>query len=382
MKRRIACVVMALVLVIGLLPLGAISTKAASYLNYSENLVNLIKQFEGFSASAYWDVNQWTIGYGTTGYAGQTISEAEADLVLRDRLNTINAKINDFTARNNLYLNQYQHDALVSFSFNCNTDWMNQVGRFNSAVTRGADVNTFLFAISLWANVSSTPDANLINRRLAEANLYLNGVYSKSAPANYTYVILDPNGGVAGENGEDKMQAYVNNGSNVNILAANPTRSGATFGGWFTSPTGGSGVKVLNSTTAGRTLYAQYGTPVTVTAGYAAIRNGAGTNYNQVATAASGTQLVVVETAQVGNVLWGRTVEGWLEMSNTNASGNVIVGGTTGSTGTTTGTTTTSGTVIATGMVVAKTGVNVRAGAGTNYPSVGSAYNGQQVQHL
>lgn len=378
MKRRIACVVMALVLVIGLLPLGAISTKAASYLNYSENLVNLIKQFEGFSASAYWDVNQWTIGYGTTGYAGQNISEAEADLVLRDRLNTINAKINDFTAKNNLYLNQYQHDALVSFSFNCNTDWMNQVGRFNSAVTRGADVNTFLFAISLWANVSSTPDANLINRRLAEANLYLNGVYSKSAPANYTYVILDPNGGVAGENGEDKMQAYVNNGSNVNILAANPTRSGATFGGWFTSPTGGSGVKVLNSTTAGRTLYAQYGTPVTVTAGYAAIRNGAGTNYSQVATAASGTQLVIVETAMVGNVQWGRCVEGWVEMSNTNASGTVIVGGTTGTTtGTTTGSTST--TAVATGMVVAKSGVNVRAGAGTNYSVVGSAYNGQQV---
>lgn len=381
MKRRIACVVMALVLVIGLLPLGAISTKAASYLNYSENLVNLIKQFEGFSASAYWDVNQWTIGYGTTGYAGQTISEAEADLVLRDRLNTINAKINDFTAKNNLYLNQYQHDALVSFSFNCNTDWMNQVGRFNSAVTRGADVNTFLFAISLWANMSGTPDANLINRRLAEANLYLNGVYSKSAPANYTYVILDPNGGVAGENGEDKMQAYVNNGSNVNILAANPTRSGATFGGWFTSPTGGSGVKVLNSTTAGRTLYAQYGTPVTVTAGYAAIRNGAGTNYSQVATAASGTQLVIVETAMVGNVQWGRCVEGWVEMSNTNASGTVIVGGTTGTTGTTTGTTTgsTSTAAVATGMVVAKSGVNVRSGAGTNYSVVGSAYNGQQV---
>lgn len=378
MKRRIACVVMALVLVIGLLPLGAISTKAASYLNYSENLVNLIKQFEGFSASAYWDVNQWTIGYGTTGYAGQTISEAEADLVLRDRLNTINAKINDFTAKNNLYLNQYQHDALVSFSFNCNTDWMNQVGRFNSAVTRGADVNTFLFAISLWANMSGTPDANLINRRLAEANLYLNGVYSKSAPANYTYVILDPNGGVAGENGEDKMQAYVNNGTNVNILAANPTRSGATFGGWFTSPTGGSGVKVLNSTTAGRTLYAQYGTPVTVTAGYAAIRNGAGTNYSQVATAASGTQLVIVETATVGNVQWGRCVDGWVEMSNTNASGTVIVGGTTGTTtGTTTGSAST--TAVATGMVVAKSGVNVRSGAGTNYSVVGSAYNGQQV---
>ena len=375
MKRRIACVVMALVLVIGLLPLGAISAKAASSLNYSENVVNLIKQFEGFSASAYWDVNQWTIGYGTTGYAGQTISEAEADLVLRDRLNTINTKLNDFTAKNNLYLNQYQHDALISFSFNCNTDWMTQVGRFYNAVTQGADVNTFLFAISLWANVGSNPDANLLNRRLAEANLYLNGVYSKSAPSNYTYAILDPNGGVAGENGEDKMQAYVNNGSNVNILAANPTRSGATFGGWFTSPTGGTGVKHLNSTTAGRTLYAQYGTPVTVTAGYAAIRNGAGTNYSQVATVASGTQLVIVETATVGNVLWGRCVDGWTEMSNTSGAGTVIGGSTGSSTGSSNGSTT----VISTGMVVASSGVNVRAGAGTNYPVVGSAYNGQQV---
>ena len=375
MKRRIACVVMALVLVIGLLPLGAISAKAASSLNYSENVVNLIKQFEGFSASAYWDVNQWTIGYGTTGYAGQTISEAEADLVLRDRLNTINTKLNDFTAKNNLYLNQYQHDALISFSFNCNTDWMTQVGRFYNAVTQGADVNTFLFAISLWANVGSNPDANLLNRRLAEANLYLNGVYSKSAPSNYTYAILDPNGGVAGENGEDKMQAYVNNGSNVNILAANPTRSGATFGGWFTSPTGGTGVKYLNSTTAGRTLYAQYGTPVTVTAGYAAIRNGAGTNYSQVATVASGTQLVIVETATVGNVLWGRCVDGWTEMSNTSGAGTVISGSTGSSTGTSTGSTT----VISTGTVVATSGVNIRAGAGTNYQRVGSAYNGQQV---
>ena len=379
MKRRIACVVMALVLVIGLLPLGVISAKAASALNYSENVVNLIKQFEGFSASAYWDVNQWTIGYGTTGYAGQTISEAEADLVLRDRLNTINTKLNDFTAKNNLYLNQYQHDALISFSFNCNTDWMTQVGRFYNAVTQGADVNTFLFAISLWANVGSNPDANLLNRRLAEANLYLNGVYSKSAPSNYTYAILDPNGGVAGENGEDKMQAYVNNGSNVNILAANPTRSSATFGGWFTSPTGGSGVKYLNSTTAGRTLYAQYGTPVTVTAGYAAIRNGAGTNYSQVATVSSGTQLVIVETATVGNVLWGRCVDGWTEMSNTSGAGTVIGGSTGTTTGSSTGTTTGSTTVISTGTVVATSGVNIRAGAGTNYQRVGSAYNGQQV---
>ena len=364
MKRKFTCMILALVLVISLLPLGAIPTQAASNLNYSENVVNLIKQFEGFSASAYWDVNQWTIGYGTTGYAGQTISEAEADLVLRDRLNTINQKINLFTATQNVNLNQYQHDALVCFSFNCGTDWTTQGGRFFNAVTRNASVDEFLFAISLWANVSSTPDANLLNRRLAEANLYLNGVYSKSAPSNYTYVILDPNGGTAGNGGEDKMQAY-QIGNNVNILAGNPTKAGYSFGGWFTAPSGGTGVKYLSASTAGRTLYAQYGTAVTVTAASAPVRSGAGTGYSQIGTLVSGNQVVIVEAVSVGGVNWGRYCDGWIELANTNYTAS--------STLPTTPSTTTNGTV------VCSTGVNVRAGAGTNYPVVGSAYNGQRV---
>ena len=364
MKRKFTCMILALVLVISLLPLGAIPTQAASNLNYSENVVNLIKQFEGFSASAYWDVNQWTIGYGTTGYAGQTISEAEADLVLRDRLNTINQKINLFTATQNVNLNQYQHDALVCFSFNCGTDWTTQGGRCFNAVTRNASVDEFLFAISLWANVSSTPDANLLNRRLAEANLYLNGVYSKSAPSNYTYVVLDPNGGTAGNGGEDKMQAY-QIGNNVNILAGNPTKAGYSFGGWFTSAAGGTAVKYLNATTAGRTLYAQYGTAVTVTAASAPVRSGAGTGYSQIGTLVSGNQVVIVEAVSVGGVNWGRYCDGWIELANTNYTAS--------STLHTTPSTTTNGTV------VCSTGVNVRAGAGTNYPVVGSAYNGQRV---
>ena len=60
MKRRIACMIMAMMLVISLLTLGVIPAQAASNLNYSESLVSLVKQFEGFSATAYWDVSQWT----------------------------------------------------------------------------------------------------------------------------------------------------------------------------------------------------------------------------------------------------------------------------------------------------------------------------------
>lgn len=373
MKRKFACVIMALVLVISLLPLGAIHTQAASNLNYSESAVSLIKQFEGFHATAYQDVNQWSVGYGTPGYAGQVVTEAQADQALRTSLTSINQAINQFTANNNLYLNQSQHDALVSFSFNCGTDWMTQAGRFREAVVRNSSVNEFLFAISLWANVSSVPNAALINRRLAEANLYLNNVYSSAAPAAYTYVILDPNGGTAGSNGEDKMQAYMS-GSNVNILAGNPTKSGYSFGGWFTTPTGGTGVKYLSSATAGRTLYAQYGVPVSVTSNYCYVRGGAGSNYTQINTVSAGTQLVIVETAQVNGTAWGRYIDGWVELSNTNyVGGGSINNGNNNNNGS--GTTT----PVNTGTVVCTTGVNIRSGPGINYNKVGAAYNGQRI---
>ena len=367
MKRKFTCMILALVLVISLLPLGAIHTQAASNLNYSENVVSLIKQFEGFSAVAYWDVNQWSIGYGTPGYANQTISEYDADLALRSRLNTINQKINQFTANYNVNLNQAQHDALICFSFNCGTDWTTQGGRFFNAVVNNAGVNEFLFAISLWANVNSTPDTNLINRRLAEANLYLRGVYSKSAPSDYTYVILDPNGGTPGSNGEDKVQAYVS-GSNVNILAANPTRSGYSFAGWFTAPTGGTAVKYLSTATAGRTLYAQYGVPVYISTTYAPVYSGTSTS-SQIGTVSGGSQVVIVETAQVNGATWGRYADGWIQLANTSYTGTSLPSGS----GSSTTTSTTNGTV------VCNTGVNVRSGAGTNYPVVGSAYNGQRV---
>lgn len=372
MKRKITCMIMALMLIISLLPMGAIHTNAASSWNYTENVVNLIKQFENFSPNAYWDVNHWTIGYGTPSSAGQTITEPQADLILRERLNAINTTINQFAASRNLYLNQYQHDALVSFSFNCGTEWTTQGGRFFNAVVNGAGVNEFLFAISLWANNGSTPDVNLLNRRMSEANLYLNGVYSKAAPAAYTYVILDPNGGTPGTNGEDKMQGYLS-GSNVNILAANPTKAGTTFGGWFTAPAGGTGVKYLSAATAGKTLYAQYGLPVTVTSTYANVRSGAGTGYNQVGTVSGGTQLVIVETAQVGTALWGRFSDGWISLEYTNYAQGGTPAGTvvTPNTG--------NGTPINSGMVVCTSGVNVRSGAGTGNMIVGSAYNGQTV---
>jgi lysozyme len=55
--------------------------------NYSENGLALTKSFEGLHLEAYRDcADVWTIGYGHTGptlAAGQTISELEAEELLR-----------------------------------------------------------------------------------------------------------------------------------------------------------------------------------------------------------------------------------------------------------------------------------------------------------
>ena len=81
---------------------------------------------------------------------------------------------------------------------------------------------------------------------------------------------------------------------------------------------------------------------------------------------------MIVETAQVNGTLWGRCIDGWIELANTNyvSSGS----GNTNNTGNTS-----TATPVNSGTVVCTTGVNVRSGAGTNYPVVGSAYNGQRV---
>lgn len=91
---------------------------------------------------------------------------------------------------------------------------------------------------------------------MAEADIYLNGVYGKKS-GTYTYTIFDANGGTAGSGGEDKMQGYRRDGS-TQILVADPTLSGYSFAGWFTQRSGGTRVTTLDSSTAGVTLYAQY----------------------------------------------------------------------------------------------------------------------------
>ena len=386
MKNRFLCGLLAVCLLVAMLP-ATVITASADTRTVSENLIAVLKQLEGFSANAYVSGGQWSIGYGTAGSPGQTITEAEADKALRDHLKAVDDKLNAFDAGWNLKLTQQQFDALASLSYNVGTGWMNTSGRLRDAITGKASEDKFLFGMSLWANNGTSPDPGLLQRRMAEADIYLNGVYGKKS-GTYTYTIFDANGGTAGSGGEDKMQGYRRDGS-TQILVADPTLSGCTFAGWFTQRSGGTRVTALDSSTAGVTLYAQYssngstgwtggtelegsdGTTAVIAQGtvkctsYVNVRKGPGTNYTILARAVAGSQVEIYQTKWVGSSQWGRMTNGWICMDYVSLSSDSQSGS--GSTDTQI-----SGTV-------SGSNVNVRSGAGTGYSIVGRKNSGDVI---
>jgi lysozyme len=139
--------------------------------NYSENGLALTKSFEGLHLEAYRDcVGVWTIGYGHTGptvAAGQTISEAEAEELLRADLAEAVACVNRWVKS---VISQSQFDAMVDFCFN--------TGRGNfvqSTLLRKVNSGDFAGAaaqFALWVHAGGEVVDGLVRRRKAEAELF------------------------------------------------------------------------------------------------------------------------------------------------------------------------------------------------------------------
>lgn len=93
----------------------------------STNGLNIIKNFEGLSLSAYRDeAGVWTIGYGSTRYhdgiaikpGDKLANETQADALLR---NTLGQYVDAVNSHVKVQLTQNQFDALVSFTYNVGT---------------------------------------------------------------------------------------------------------------------------------------------------------------------------------------------------------------------------------------------------------------------
>ena len=255
MKKRLVCLLLTLLMLVSLVPATALTASAAT-LKTSEKAITVLKQLESYSSSC--DANGYT-GYGTRctakgdhgkGDEKHKITQAEADAALRRELENLDKAINSFASKKGLTLNQQKHDAMVLFSFANGTAWVNGTGDLQAAITSGATGSKFLNAICWWD--SSTADDQ---RRMVEANMYLNGVYSISKPAQFITVTLDPNGGSI--SGATTRYYDTAKAQPIDVVATN---SGKIFMGWYLDRDAKDGKMVtqIDQSLAGKTLYARW----------------------------------------------------------------------------------------------------------------------------
>ena len=145
----------------------------------SKKCIDLVKDFEGFSAKAYPDpatgAEPITIGYGSTRYAdgskvkmGDVVTNLEAQrLLLLDLERRYNA-IKNWLPYN---INQNQIDAVVSFAYNCG------IGAFEKSTLRKkiwANPNdpAIKDEFMKWVRAGGKIMKGLQRRRSAEVKLY------------------------------------------------------------------------------------------------------------------------------------------------------------------------------------------------------------------
>lgn len=132
----------------------------------------LIQKFEGCRLKAYKPVKTekyWTIGWGHYGpdvREGQTITQAEADAMLKaDCQRFADAVDNPAYCPLTAQLNANQRDALISFTFNCGAGCL-------KTLCRGRSLSQICAAMALYDKSNGKPLAGLTRRRAAEQVLF------------------------------------------------------------------------------------------------------------------------------------------------------------------------------------------------------------------
>ena len=138
----------------------------------SQKGIDLIKSFEGCELTAYVDVvGVLTIGYGHTGsdvYAGQTISQKDAEDLLRKDLQRFEKQVVDLIVPP---FNQNEFDATVSFTYNVGAGALT-TSTFRKRINNSENkAQCFREEFVKWVNGNNGPLPGLVRRRDAEVEL-------------------------------------------------------------------------------------------------------------------------------------------------------------------------------------------------------------------
>ena len=127
MIRRIFSVILLVSLILSVFSLGASAEDDYPIfdgtLTTSDACIEMIKDLEGYIASPKWDVAQHSIGYGcnTTfakkyGFDTEYLNKDAAHELMLFVLEGMEKDLNAFLTKYDISINQYQYDALISFT--------------------------------------------------------------------------------------------------------------------------------------------------------------------------------------------------------------------------------------------------------------------------
>ena len=139
-------------------------------MNIGNKGLDLIKSFEGCRLSAYkCPAGVWTIGYGRTNgvYEGMTITQEQADNMLREDVKYYANAVNQYQSRFNF--TQEEFDALTSFTYNCG------VGSLQAVMSCCNTKQEIAEECKLYNKGGGVVLAGLVRRREEEYKLFMSG---------------------------------------------------------------------------------------------------------------------------------------------------------------------------------------------------------------
>lgn len=128
----------------------------------NEAYLKAVKQFEGFTPKAKWDIKQHSVGYGTRArYPGEEITREEAERRFRDEIQHAGSLVNKFKYD----MPEPWKAALTSLTFNAGSEWMNS--GLGEAVKK-EDWNKARNIFLTYNKAEGKTNEGLKNRRIAE----------------------------------------------------------------------------------------------------------------------------------------------------------------------------------------------------------------------